>query len=255
MDILDPREDFSAALFVALAEAAIGSIAARGRVPVLAGGTGLYLRSLLHGLVPSPAPDEALRERLAARERRRPGSLRRLLRRLDPEAAARIRPNDVFRETRALEHRVATGRPLSEGRRQWAGAAGRPALKIGLQLPRPERESRIRRRVDEMLAAGLVEETRALLASGVPIGSRSMRALGYREAALVLQGRLGIDELREALAIATRQYAKRQDTWFRSEPGVLWMPSPRDPVELSALVDRVMLAWVEFRRGLAWETG
>ena len=255
VDCRDPREDFSAATFVALAEEAVASVVARGRVPVLAGGTGLYLRCLLHGLVESPAPDEPLRDRLAAREERRPGSLRRLLRRLDPESAERIRPNDLFRETRALEHRIRTGRALSAGRVQWASASGRPALKVGLELPRPEREARIRERVDRMIAGGLVEETQRLLDAGVPPDARSLRALGYREAALVLQGRLGIDGLREALAIATRQYAKRQDTWFRGEPGVQWMASPRDSAELSALVERVMLAWAAFRRGHPWETG
>ena len=255
VDCCDPLGDFSAARFVELAEAALQDVAARGLVAVVAGGTGLYLRCLLHGLVDSPAPDERLRDELLLREERRPGSLRRLLARLDPEAAARTTPRDLFRTVRALEHRLATGRRLSAERLQWKAAEVRPALKIGLELPRPEREERIRARVDRMIAEGLVEETRRLLASGVPETARSLRALGYREAAQVLRGELRPEELREALAVATRQYAKRQDTWFRREPGVEWMPSPRASAELSALVDRVMLAWLAFQRGHAWETG
>lgn len=122
VDCCDPREPFSAARFARLAGQAIEEIASRGRVPVLAGGTGLYLRCLLRGLVESPEPDEPLRERLLEREARRPGSLRRLLSRLDPAAAARITEADTFRSVRALEHRLATGRPLSSDQSEWAAA-------------------------------------------------------------------------------------------------------------------------------------
>lgn len=255
IDACEPTDEFSAAWFVEAADAAIASIVARGRVPILAGGTGLYLRSLLQGLVSSPSPDEALRADLERRELRRPGSLRRLLQRLDPVSAARITPADRFRTVRALEHRLSTGRALSSDQGEWDQAERYRALKIGLQLPRDERERRIRERVDAMIEAGLVDETRDLLASGVPPEARSLRALGYREAVLVLHGRLALPELREALSVATRQYAKRQDTWFRRERDVAWMESPRSDAELSALVERVMIAWVDFRREHAWETG
>lgn len=255
VDCCDPREDFSASRFVSLAEEAIAGIVSRSAVPVLAGGTGLYLRCLLRGLVESAPPDEELRERLERREQSRPGSLRRILARLDPGAAARLGAGDVFRMVRALEHRIATGRTFSGDQREWAGAERFPALKIGLELPRPERETRIRARIDAMLAGGLVEETRRLLDQGVPPDARSLRALGYREAVLVLRGEMPESGLKEALAVATRQYAKRQDTWFRREPGVLWMPAPSSERELSALAERVMLAWLRFGAGSAEQGG
>lgn len=245
VDCCDPRESFSAARFVAMADEAIASIHARGRAAIACGGTGLYVRCLLRGLVPSEPPDEALRERLLRRERERPGSLRRLLSRLDPGAAARITPADEFRTVRALEHRLATGRAISSDRREWESESRYSAVKVGLALPRPERERRIRERVDAMIAGGLVDEARGLLRSGVPADARSMRALGYREAVAVIEGRMRAEDLREALAVATRQYAKRQDTWFRKEQGVTWLDAPRDADELSALVQRVMLPWRE----------
>jgi tRNA dimethylallyltransferase len=254
VDCCDPRDEFTVARFVDEAERAIDGIAARGRTPVLAGGTGLYLRSLLHGLVASPPPDEELRESLALREAGRRGSLRRLLQRLDPEAAARITPRDELRTVRALEHRLSTGRRLSSDRAEWSRPERRASLKIGLEMPRDQREARIRRRVDAMIEGGLLEETRALLEAGVPPSARSMRALGYREAVEVLRGERDVASLREALSVATRQYAKRQDTWFRKESGVLWMRAPDSIAELSGLVGRVMLAWVDFRRRRGWET-
>jgi tRNA dimethylallyltransferase len=238
IDVAEPSEDFSAARWRALAVVALDDVARRGRAAVLAGGTGLYLRALLRGLVASPPPDPALRRRLEARERRRPGSLRRLLRRLDPGAALRLEPADAFRTARALEHRLATGRPLSADQRQWALPELLPTLKVGLALPRAEREQRIRARVARMLAAGLVEEASALR-QRVPAGSRAWRAIGYRQAREHLEGRLAREDLADRIAVATRQYAKRQDTWFRREPGVTWVPAPRTATELAATARRL----------------
>lgn len=241
IDCCDPRDDFSAARFVQLAEAALADIAERGRRAILVGGTGLYLRCLLQGLVESPAPDEALRRRLEDREARRPGSLLRLLSRLDPDVAARLAPADSFRAVRALEHRVSTGRPLSSDRREWSAPERWRVRKLGLELPRPEREARIALRIDAMLAAGLVEEVRALRAAGVPAHARAMRALGYREVIAHLEEGLPLSVVRERMLVGSRQYAKRQDTWFRKEPGVEWLPSPMNELELSALVRRAMM--------------
>lgn len=242
VDCCEPDEEFSAARFVALAEEALADIRSRRRRAILVGGTGLYLRCLLRGLVDSPPPDEALRRRLEERETRRPGSLLRLLGRLDPATAARLSAADAFRAVRALEHRLATGRPISADQREWEGPERHAAIKLGLELPRAEREQRIVARIDAMFANGLVEEVRSLRARGVPATARAFRALGYREVLMHLEGRLGLDEVRHRMRLATRQYAKRQDTWFRKEGGVNWLPSPGSDDELSALVRRAMMA-------------
>jgi tRNA dimethylallyltransferase len=243
VDVVDPGAACSVADWLLLAERAVADIHRRGRVPVAAGGTGMYLRALLQGLVESPTEDGALRDRLRRREELRPGSLHRLLRRLDPGIASRTPPRNAVRLIRALEHRILSGQKLSAGQREWSEAPRYRAFRVGLELPRDEREARIRRRVKEMLRAGLVEETRTLLAGGVPADAPSLRAIGYAQASAVLGGRLREQALEEAIVIATRQLAKRQDTWFRREGGVTWMTAPRSDGELAALVERVMLAF------------
>ncbi len=247
VDCCDPREEYSVARFVTDAARAISDIAGRARVPIVAGGSGLHVRSLLRGLAPSPPPDAVLRARLAARESRRPGSLRALLSRLDPVSADRIPQGNVLRTARALEHRLATGRALSGDQREWQGADRWPALLIGLRLDRAERTARLLLRARGMVESGLLDETRRLLASGVPATARSLRALGYRQALAVLAGELPEAELADRVAIATRQFAKRQDTWFRAESGIEWQEAPRNADELSALAARVMLAWRSFK--------
>jgi len=247
VDVVEPDAPCSVADWLALAEAAVDDIHRRGGVPIAAGGTGMYLRALLQGLVESPGEDAALRDRLRGREEARPGSLHRLLRRLDPSIASKTPSRNVVRLIRALEHRILSGQRLSSGQREWSSAPRYRSLRVGLELPREEREARIRRRVASMLRAGLVEETRGLLARGVPESAPSLRAIGYAQACAMLEGRLRERDLAEAIAIATRQLAKRQDTWFRREAGVTWLSSPRTDAELAALVERVMLlfrTWV-----------
>ena len=241
IDVCEPAEEFTAARWLTLAERLLEELARRDRPAVLAGGTGLYLRLLLRGLADSPEPDEALRERLESRERRRPGSLHRLLRRLDPALAARTPPARRPQLVRALEHRLGTGRRLSEDQVEWARAPRREAVKIGLRLDRDLREERIRSRVDLMLAKGLVAEVEALLSAGLSPSARSMRAIGYREVVAHLRGGASLEEVRERIVVATRRYAKRQDTWFRKEPGIAWFDTPGSARELPALVDRVMM--------------
>jgi len=238
VDVVEPTEAFSAARWRALAEEALADLAARGKPAVLAGGTGLYLRALLRGLVSSPPPDDELRDRLETRERERPGSLRRLLRRLDPAAAARVEPADTFRTVRALEHRLATGRTLSGDQVQHDAPERLAAVKFGLALPRDEREARIRERVARMLDGGLLEEVRRLR-ERVPPSARAWRAIGYREALAHLEGELPRSELAERIAVATRQYAKRQDTWFRKEAGTTWLAAPRSAAEAEELASAI----------------
>jgi tRNA dimethylallyltransferase len=224
IDLAPPGDDFSLGDFVRYAERTIAAIGGRERLPVLVGGTGLYLRGLLRGIVDAPRRDATLRARLArSAERRGEGHLHRLLRRVDPEAAARLATRDRQRVVRALEVYFASRRGLSDWIR---GAPFGPdrydAVKIGLDMDREALYRRIDTRVERFFRNGLVEEVRRLLAEGCPRGANALKALGYRESLACLAG-----ERTPAEAIAltrrnTRRYAKRQLTWFRAEPGVAW---------------------------------
>lgn len=235
LDLAAPGEDFSLGDFVRHAEAAIASIRGRGRLPVLVGGTGLYLRGLLKGIVEAPRRQEGLRARLRAlAERRGTAHLHRLLGRLDREAAARLPPGDRQRLVRAFEVRLAARRGLPALIRDAPFGADRFAtVKIGLNMDRDALYRRIDERVDRFFARGLVEEVKGLLEAGCPETANAFKALGYRETLRHLKGELG---LREAIALTgrnTRRYAKRQMTWFRKEEGVTWFdvnPSSPDPL-------------------------
>jgi tRNA dimethylallyltransferase len=218
IDVRDPAETFSAGDFAALGREAIREIAARGRVPIVAGGTGFYLQALLTGLFEGPARKPELRERLRAMESRSPGRAHRLLQRLDPVAAARIHPHDVNKAIRAAEVSIAADAPISE-----LHAAGREPLRgfrpVHLFLD-PEREEvyrRINQRCEEMFRAGLVEEVRGLLDRGVPRSAQPFLAVGYREALAVIDGTLSVEAAIALTQQSTRRYAKRQWTWFRRE--------------------------------------
>ena len=223
IDVLDPDQVFTAGEYARLARGVLAEISARGRVPIVAGGTGFYFRALLEGLFPGPARDQALRDRLAARERRRPGSLVRLLRRFDPEAARRIHPHDLPKLTRALEVCLLARRPMTDMFRAGRDALqGYRALKIGLSPPRDELYQRIDHRTAEMFEGGLVEEVRTILARGFPPTAKPFESHGYRQAMQLLNGELS---QKEALFYAqrnTRRYAKRQITWFRQEQEIHW---------------------------------
>jgi tRNA dimethylallyltransferase len=224
VDLADPRRDFSLGDFVRAAEQAIAAICARGRLPVLVGGTGLYLRGLLKGIVEAPRRDEGLRQRLRMTAARRGQPfLHRLLGRLDPEAASRVPPRDRQRTVRALEVRIAGGQSLAGLIREapFGPDRGR-TIKIGLDMDRAVLYGRIDARVLRFFEAGLVDEVRDLLKGGVPETANAFKGLGYREVLRHLRG-----EIDRAAAIAltqrnTRRYAKRQWTWFRREEGVRW---------------------------------
>jgi tRNA dimethylallyltransferase len=224
LDILEPWEVFSAGAYARAARQVLAEIRDRGAPAVVAGGTGFYLKALLEGLAEAPARDEEQRARLAERERRRPGSLHRILRRLDPRTAATIHPNDVQKTIRALEICLKARRPASG-----VFAAGRKPLegyriwKLGLRPPREALVRRIHERTRRMFDRGLLEEVRGLLEKGVPPNAKALEAIGYKEALACLQGRLAPEEAVELAAVATRQYAKRQMTWFRREAGVVWL--------------------------------
>lgn len=226
IDLADPGRDFSMGDFVREGERAIAGIRSRGRLPVLVGGTGLYLRGLLKGIADAPRRDAALRARLGAVAARRGlPFLHRMLRRLDPDAAARLPPRDRQRIARALEVALAARRPLTELIRAAPFGADRyPAVKIGLTMDRVALYRRIDERIARFFAAGLVDEVRDLLARGVPPEANAFKALGYREAMRHARGELSLAGAIEAAARATRRYAKRQWTWFRREEGVTWFP-------------------------------
>ena len=240
IDVADPDQPFTAGEYSRLARAALREIASRGRLPIVTGGTGLYLRALAEGLFPGPARQADLRERLE-RSRQRHGDpwLHRLLTRLDPASAARIHANDVPKLLRAIEICIAARQPLSQLLSDQETArdplTGFRLLRIGLNPPRkalPPREGlydRLNQRAAAMFSAGLVEETRALLARYGPV--KALDSLGYRQAAAVLNGTLTPPAAIEAAQQGHRNYAKRQLTWFRREPEVHWLEDFGDQPE------------------------
>ena len=233
IDIVDPDQLFTAGEYAKLARAAIAGISGRGRIPVLAGGTGFYLRALLDGLFEGPSRDQALRDRLAARERKRPGSLHRLLKRFDSEAARKIHQNDVPKVTRALEVCLLIGRPVTqlfrEGRDRLCGYR---TLKLGLLPDRDALYQRLDLRCARMFDAGLVEEVGHILSLGFAATAKPFESHGYKQALQFINGELN---RREAVFYAqrnTRQYAKRQITWFRRESGLVWLKGFGDSAEI-----------------------
>ncbi|MDT8901397.1 tRNA (adenosine(37)-N6)-dimethylallyltransferase MiaA [Selenomonadales bacterium 4137-cl] len=222
IDLLGPREEFSVADFKARAADLIAAINARGRIPILAGGTGLYVRSLLEDYRFNAAPgSEEIRRRLAGlAESRGSAHLHRLLQATDPETAARLHPNDTRRVIRALESIELSGEQISQSRN---AAPVYDCLVIGLTMERAKLYERINRRVDDMVAAGLVTEVAGLLASGVPPAARSLQAIGYKELVDHLAGRADLAASVEKIKQATRNFAKRQYTWFRRMPYIHWV--------------------------------
>lgn len=230
LDVADPGQDFSAAEYAQRARAAVRDVAARGRLPIVVGGTGLYLRALLLGLFEGPARDLALRRRLEAMaDRHGDARLHRLLRRVDPEAAARIPAPDRVRVVRALEVYFLTGRPLTGHHRAAPDPLrGFRILNLILDPGAPALRPRVEARTREMFDGGLIEEVRGLLAAGLSPQARPLRSIGYRQAVAVLQGRLDRTEAYAATVTATLQYAKRQRTWFRHQVEGIWCATPAD---------------------------
>jgi tRNA dimethylallyltransferase len=222
IDVAEPNEAFTAGEYSRRARAALREIAARERVPIVTGGTGLYLRALTEGLFAGPARQEPLRARLRSKAQKHGSAawLHRLLRRLDAATAARIHANDTAKVIRAIEVCVAARRPMSQvmGRDPLTGFR---LLRIGLNPSREMLYERLNARCAEMFAAGLVEETRGLLAKYGPV--KTLDSLGYKQALAVLAGTLSLEAGTEAAQQGHRNYAKRQMTWFRREPEVKWI--------------------------------
>jgi tRNA dimethylallyltransferase len=229
IDVAEPDEPFTAGEYNRRARAALREIAARKRLPIVTGGTGLYLRALTEGLFAGPARREDLRARLRRSAKRHGnGWLHRLLRRLDAATAERIHVNDTPKLIRAIEVCVSARKPMSEvmGRDPLTGFR---LLRIGLNPPRERLYDRLNQRCEAMFAAGLVDETRGLLERYGPV--KALDSLGYRQARGLLDGAMSEQEAIAAAQQGHRNYAKRQMTWFRREPEVRWIEAFGDEAE------------------------
>lgn len=229
LDVVEPHEDFSAARWVVLARQALAEIAGRGRLPLIVGGTGLYLKALLQGLFEGPSRDERLRSRLERwAARRGPLRLHGLLARIDSQAAARLHPHDLVRVVRALEVYRLTRRRLSDHLAQpQRGLEGYDVRVIGLAPGRPELRRRVAARTAAMFERGLLAETADVLSRYGGQAPRPLRAIGYRQALDCLAGRLDEAAARARVTLETMQYTKRQMTWFRHQARVEWHPEAR----------------------------
>jgi tRNA dimethylallyltransferase len=225
VDVADPVEDYSAARYAREASAVIRDITARGSLPILVGGTGLYYRAVTRGFFPGPARDIALRARLDRVARKRgPESLHRWLRRVDPVSAERIQTRDQKRLVRALEVYYLTGRPLTE---HFANTQSPLAdywiVALALRISPEATAERVARRVDNQFRQGLLDEVRRLLASGVPETAHPFTGLVYRQAIEHLRGMRDEAATRELIVRENRQYSRRQLIWFRKEPNLHWI--------------------------------
>lgn len=252
IDLAEPEEAFNAGRYRQAAEIEIARLHAAGTLPLVVGGTGLWVRALLGGLCDGPPSDPALRAALAAEaERVGIAAMHRRLAELDPPSAARIHPHDRVKVLRALEVHAQTGQSLSTMHDRHAFAV-RPyaALLIGLRRERDDLYTRIEQRIDRMIARGVIDETRGLLARGLSRQLGSMKGLGYKQIAGYLAGEYSEAEAIRLLKRDTRHFAKRQLTWFRKEPGILWL-SLDARTEATALRDVVLEHIHRFLRELA----
>lgn len=238
IDVVDPDENFDAADYARLASDTVQNLDSRGTIPVVAGGTGLYIKSLIYGLFDISEPTSGIRERLKAEaDKKGLEVLYERLRRIDPETAAVTHANDAFRIIRALEIQAATGTPVSIHRQKHGFVKPRfSAFKIGLTMEREILYRRIDRRVDLMLAEGLLEEVEGLLNKGYSPSLKSMQSIGYRHMVAFIRGEVDWSETVRLLKRDTRRYAKRQFTWFRSDPEIHWI-HPGDMERLYPAID------------------
>jgi tRNA dimethylallyltransferase len=250
IDVVDPDQELTLAHYQRLAMEAIAAVWARGRLPMLVGGTGLYVRALLEGwTIPEVPPNEALRDQLYRRaEEEGHEALHAELAEVDPEAAKRIDARNVRRVIRALEVYRETGMPISE--LQQKRPPGYQTLIVGLTMPRASLYERVDRRVDEMVAQGLVQEVRELLDRGYDPGLPSMSALGYAEITRHLQGELSLEDAVALIKRNTRRFIRQQYNWFRlSDPTIHWFDVTKPyPRQVEALVDEFLGAGWDDRR-------
>jgi len=242
IDIADPTDDYTAAQYARDAAAAIRDIHSRGRLPILAGGTGFYFRALTRGLFPGPGRDTELRARLESIAARRDVTfLHRMLGKVDPASALRIQPRDLKRLVRALEVFFVTGRPLTAHFAETASPIPDvEVVTIGLRLPAADISARVTRRVDEQFDRGLLDEIRTLLARGIPEDARPFGGLVYRQAMEHLKGVRDEASTRALIAQENRRYARRQLIWFRKEPNLSWFDGPGESAAAIAGVQHLI---------------
>jgi len=253
VDVVGPDEVFSAARYGREAADVARAVRARGRLPILVGGTGFYYRALIRGIFPGPSRDAGLRARLdRVADRRGVETLHRWLARVDPDSAARIQPRDRKRLVRALEVYLLTGRPLTAHFADTASPiADFEVLTLGVTMSREALEPRIARRVDQQFASGVVDEVRGLLAAGVPAAAHALSGLVYRQVVEMLAGVRDEAATRDLIVRQNMQYARRQAVWFRAEPVAQWIDGPGEGSEAFARALDVTARWLETRRALA----
>lgn len=243
IDLVEPHEEYSLARYLDTALAVVDEIESRGHKSLFVGGTPLYLKGLLRGIFEGPAADWELRTQLEEEARQQgPDFLHRRLAEVDPAAADRLHPNDTRRLIRALEVYEKTGRPISAWQQQFDHGRPAEACRVFvLDWPTAQLNARIDRRVDEMFAAGLVDEVRTLLAGPQPMSRSAAQALGYREVIQHLQGKQDLQTTIDLIRTHTRQFAKRQRTWFRSLSECRFIPvaDPVDPDEIAARIHEI----------------
>ena len=251
IDIADPTEVYTAAQYAHDANRVIRDVHARGKLPILVGGTGFYYRALTRGLFPGPGADEALRARLERiATRKGPERLHRLLQRVDAESAARIMPRDLKRLVRALEVYFSTGRPLTAHFADTQSpVADCEVVAVALKIPADLTAERVARRVDRQFERGIVDEVKGLLARGVPAAARPFGGLVYRQVMEMLRGVRGEAETRALIVQENRRYARRQLIWFRKEPNLIWFDGPGERPDTLHRVEEALVARGVCRRG------
>jgi tRNA dimethylallyltransferase len=241
IDIITPEIPFDAARYEKMAREIISDLHGRGKLPIVAGGTGFYIKALTQGLFDTIPHDPEVRQRLKKEADTLGGdALHERLSACDPETARKLHPNDTYRVVRALEVFETTGKPLSSHHRGHR-FSGRPfrQLKLGLTMPRETLYERINTRVDQMLQAGLLDEVRNLLEKGYGPELKSMQSIGYRHMVDFIFGRLDWQEAVRTMKRDTRRYAKRQMVWFKADPDIHWL-APDELVEMRRLVEEFL---------------
>jgi tRNA dimethylallyltransferase len=243
VDIIDPDKPFDAVQYAAAAGQIIADLENKGRLPFIVGGTGLYIKALVHGLFTDKTSDPSIRGELKETASRNGlNALYEQLCEADPKAAKKIHPNDAYRIIRALEVYRVTGKALTEFHDRHRFSDHRySALKIGLNMERASLYDRINKRVDAMISAGLVGEVRRLLDMGYSERLKSMQSIGYRHMTDFIRNRLPWDEAVRTMKRDTRRYAKRQLTWFRADPEIVWF-EPGQTGDIKEKVDEFLAA-------------
>lgn len=245
IDIADPTDEYTAAQFARDAAAVVADLHAKGKLPIVVGGTGFYYRALTRGLFPGPGKDAELRGRLERiAHAKGVETLHRMVTRVDPESGARIQPRDLKRLVRALEVYFQTGKPLTAHFDDTVSPLPPDVTvgAIGLRMPAPWLAERLAKRVDQQFEAGLLDEIRALLAGGVPPDARPFGGLVYRQAMEHLGGVRDAASTRALISQENRKYARRQLIWFRKEPNLVWFDGPGTNAEVQDSVIRELAA-------------